>query len=148
MYYSYHNEYPINWEDFPDRIRMPDGSTKTDKSTFTEDDLNQAGWKKIENPISYDSDKTRLHWEIKEDDSYGWVVRGIPLEEKEREVRDTRNNRIDGVMWRIYRHQRERRLGIDTTEKIEDLDNYMQQLADLTKQESFPWYINWPTEPY
>jgi hypothetical protein len=147
MHYSYNNQYPVSFEYLPDRIRMPDGTTRTDKATFTEEELSLAGWIIVNNPPDYDRSKTKLEWSIKEDNSYGWIVRGIPLEEKEQEVRTARNSRINAVMWRIYRYQRERRLGLETTDKIEELDSYMQALADITDQESFPWHIEWPIEP-
>lgn len=147
MQYSYNNGYPIKFEDLPDRIRMPDGTTKTGKTDFTEEDLSQAGWKIVIDPPNYDVNKTFLTWVELHTGEFGWEVRGILYEDKASEMRRMRDRRLEEVMWRIYRYQRELRLGIRTTDKIEDLDLYMQQLADIPKQESFPWYIEFPREP-
>jgi hypothetical protein len=47
MLYSYKNQYPKR---LPNRIKLPDGTTKTNSTTFTEDDLNSAGYVAVENP--------------------------------------------------------------------------------------------------
>lgn len=45
--------------------------------------------------------------------------------------------------WRYSRHHREVRLGLTPTEELSSLDEYMQALADVTKQ-SDPVNIAWP----
>ena len=42
--YSFQGEYPITWDELPDRIRLSNSNTKTDKETFTEEDLKDAGY--------------------------------------------------------------------------------------------------------
>ena len=37
----------ILWDKVPSRIRLSNGSTRTDKSTFTEAELNSAGYKVV-----------------------------------------------------------------------------------------------------
>lgn len=49
MLYSYKNQYP---KPLPYRIKLPDGTTKTDPSTFTDYDLISAGYIAVENPPS------------------------------------------------------------------------------------------------
>jgi len=46
--------------------------------------------------------------------------------------------------WRYARNSREIRLGLTPTETLETIDNYMQALADITKQTD-PFNIIWPT---
>ena len=38
-FYSYKGLYPIEWGEIPNRIRLSNGNTRTDKETFTEDEL-------------------------------------------------------------------------------------------------------------
>lgn len=45
--------------------------------------------------------------------------------------------------WRYNRHHREVRLGLTPTEELSSLDEYMQALADVTKQAD-PVNIAWP----
>ena len=43
-YYSYKKQYPITWDKIPNRIRLSDGNTRTDKESFTEEELKDAGY--------------------------------------------------------------------------------------------------------
>jgi len=149
MLYSFKNNYPISKLEIPNRIRMPDGTTRTTTldSTFTEEELNQAGWMPVSDPPNYDGDRSRLTWGITEDLSYGWIMQDIPEEEKADEIRKSRDARINRFAWRIERCQREHRLGLTPKDDINELDNYMQRLADITEQENFPWEVEWPQEP-
>lgn len=58
-------------------------------------------------------------------------------------VRNTRDNLMKEMDWRYLRYAREVRLNLTATDDIQKLDNYMQQLADITKQ-SDPYNILWP----
>nr|WP_287412212.1 phage tail assembly chaperone [Pseudodesulfovibrio sp.] len=59
-------------------------------------------------------------------------------------MRDERDKAIEDIMWRIQRHESETRLGLDPTDDISSLDNYIQQLRDMTKQAGFPTDVKWP----
>ena len=54
-----YGEVPILWDRVPSRIRLSDGSTRTNKSTFTEAELNSAGYKVV--PMVNYNDET--HYE-------------------------------------------------------------------------------------
>ena len=43
-WFSLNNLEPIPWDDIPERLRFSDGSTRTDKSTFTEEEVKDAGY--------------------------------------------------------------------------------------------------------
>ena len=43
--YSYDNQYPLTWNELPNRIRLSNGFTKTKKETFTQEELIDAGYK-------------------------------------------------------------------------------------------------------
>ena len=143
MLYSYNNEYPI---EIPDRIRLSDGSTRTDSSTFTDAEIADAGYVSVSDPPSYDSSTHKLTWT-----GTAWQVVALTTDELNTiqsnlwsEVRKTRDNMIQNVEWRIMRYQSEVRLGITTTtDSISDLDTYVQELRDITNQ-SDPSSITWP----
>jgi hypothetical protein len=59
-------------------------------------------------------------------------------------IRQTRDELMKNFEWRYTRYHRQSRLGITTTDAIEELDAYMQQLADITEQ-SDPFAVQWPT---
>lgn len=58
-WFSLNGEVPILWDRVPSRIRLSDGSTRTNKSTFTEAELNSAGYKVV--PMVNYNDET--HYE-------------------------------------------------------------------------------------
>lgn len=58
-------------------------------------------------------------------------------------IRIKRDRMMRDNEWRYYRHHREVRLGLTPTEELSNLDEYMQALADVTKQAD-PINIAWP----
>lgn len=60
------------------------------------------------------------------------------------QVRAERDRRIDVVMWRVERYQRQVRLGLTPTDDISALDAYIQALCDVPGQENFPGSVTWP----
>ena len=139
--YSYNNEYPI--KDLPHRIRLSNGMTKTDSSTFTEEDITYAGYRYIEEPPSYDSLRERLEWII-EDGIGKWNIAQVTNEHKWQEIRNQRDKIMNDFEWKILRYNREAALVLPFTDSdILSMHQYMQSLADITKQED-PWNIVWP----
>lgn len=61
-------------------------------------------------------------------------------------VRQQRDARMRAFSWRYERHARELRLGFTPTDDLAKLDQYMQSLADITKQDD-PFRIQWPEIP-
>lgn len=59
------------------------------------------------------------------------------------EVRIERDKKMQEFEWRYTRYDRQIRLNITTTDNINSLDAYMQDLADITQQ-SDPYNIVWP----
>lgn len=73
-----------------------------------------------------------------------------PVEEKEAEVRAERDRRIDAIRWRVERYQTQLAIGVETSDtetKYKKILKYIQALRDITLQENFPEYIEWPKEP-
>ena len=150
MQYSINGEYPII--DLPHRIRLPNGLTKTDNTTFTDEDLVSAGITTVAEIPSYNTNTHKLVWnrEITE-----WDVVELNAEELEDlnvskwdAVRQQRNSLLNEVDQRVLRYQSEERAGITThTDNISDLDAYMQELRDIPQTNSDPDNIVWPGLP-
>jgi hypothetical protein len=73
MLYSYKNQYP---KPLPFRIVLPDGRTRTDPSTFTEQEILQAGYVLAPNPPICNSLYQTLYW-----GSTDWVIDEISVED-------------------------------------------------------------------
>ena len=140
MLVSYRNQYPI---ELPYRIRLSSGATRTDPSTFTDEEILDAGYVKVDPPPEIAEDEllswTDGNWVIEQ------VVKNSDL--KWREIRHMREAEINAAEWRISRYNSERRLEIPTTDNIADLDQYVQALRDITKQ-SDPFNVEWPARPW
>lgn len=141
MLYSYKGETPA---ELPQRIRMLDGSTRTDSITFTAQELSEAGYV-LTSEAPAVSLKQKTYWT-----GTAWQVLDLTQEEltaRDRtqwaQVRQTRNNLISDVEWRIQRHMSEVRLGKRPTDDISKLDQYIQELRDVTLQAD-PFNVTWP----
>ena len=145
MLYSYKGQYP---KPLPERIRLSDGSTRTDSSTFTEEELTDAGYVAAGDSPSFDGDTQKVIW-----NGTAWEVVSLTTEEINSrtaklwvEVRETRDLNINEVEWRVMRNLSETRLGITTTtDSISDLDTYIQALRDITNSTTNPLEVVWPT---
>jgi len=136
--YSYNGAYPSI---MPSRLRMPDGTTKTDKTTFTAEDLQSAGYFEVDQKPSVDNTKV-VTW-VQE--SMSWNVRDKTQEEIDFE--------IEG-QWELIRNQRDRLLS--ETDFIvlksyeagvpvpEEYVIYRQELRDIPQSQTDPYNIVWP----
>ena len=144
MLYSYKGQYPTS---LPERIRFSDGSTRTDSSTFTNEELTDAEYVAAGDSPSYDSDTQKVIW-----NGSSWEVVSLTLSERVSrvaelwaEVRENRDEKIKEVEWRVMRNMSETRQGVDTTDNITDLDKYIQALRDITSSTTNPLEVVWPT---
>lgn len=72
MLYSYNNQYPAR---LPHRLKLPDGTTRTDRTTFTESDIAAAGYVAVDpKPIVYYPEY--VIW-----NGSAWVVQEYSLEQ-------------------------------------------------------------------
>lgn len=145
MLYSLNGKYP---NPLPFRIVLSDGRTRTDQTTFTEEEIADAGFIPVDNPPTL-LEHQSLSWNGTE-----WVVHTKTSEEIQTEIdnatlvqwqtiRQTRDRMMANYDWRYTRYEREVRLGLTPTDDIMELDTYMQALADITQQ-SDPYNISWP----
>lgn len=132
--YSYKGSYP---DTIPFRITFSDGYTRTDPTTFTQEELLSAGYTgPYELPI-YNSKIETVDW-----NGSDFSVR--PYSEHELETQ-----------WNIIRNQRNELLRASDWTQIEDYNLgvlnksdwaiYRQQLRDLPEIQSNPFDILWPT---
>ena len=147
MLYSYKGQYPSS---LPERIRLSDASVRTDSSTFTDEEIADAGYVAAGDAPAYDSDTQRLIW-----NGTAWEVVSLTTEEINarlaqlwEEVRKTRDVKIEEVEWRVMRNLSETRQGLDTTDNISDLDTYIQALRDITSTTTNPRDVVWPTNTF
>jgi len=133
--YSKNGGYPST---LPNRIKFSDGTTKTDSSTFTVEDLENAGYVPVDNPPT-SSFPQKIDW-----DGTNWVVRD-PNESETAE------------RWEWIKQECERRL-FETDYKVikafelsEPLDpvytQYRQELRDLYNNVNNidPWNFSFPS---
>lgn len=148
--YSYKGEEPIN--EIPFRITLSDGSTRTDPSSFTDEEIADAGYVEAPPKPSYNSQTQTLSWES---ESINWVISDLSEEEilskqvesdrlKWHSIRKERDEKINALSWRIERYNSEVRLGLTPTDDIVALDNYIQALRDITEVENVSDVV-WPT---
>ena len=148
--YSIKGNYPI--ETLPHRIRLSDGSTRTDSSTFTADELSSAGITTVSDPPDYNSDTHKLTWDTTDIE---WEVVALTQEEIDnlisiawQSIREERNTLLSEFDERVSRYQSEVRIGITTTtDNISDLDTYAQSLRDIPSTYSNPNDVQWPDRP-
>jgi hypothetical protein len=62
-WYSYKGEGPITWDQLPNRIRLSNGFTRTDKETFTQDELRDAGYASVDRYPNYNDETHVCYWD-------------------------------------------------------------------------------------
>jgi hypothetical protein len=143
MYYSYNTQVPVH--SLPHRIRLADGSTRTNNTTYTEDEIISAGYAIITQEKPVPSRFQKVEWTGIE-----WVLLEMTDTEKQevldmqwKSIRIIRDQVIQELDWRIQRYLSEVRLDLPLTDDIRLIDTYVQELRDITKQED-PFNIVWP----
>jgi hypothetical protein len=119
------------------------------------DFLRSLGWYPIvQNTISYDPTKQELSpprfvidntvvYEIRDIIDMPVIPEEILINQQWKLIKEQRDQLMIQNDWRYSRYSREIRLGLTPTDTLETIDNYMQALADITKQTD-PFNITWP----
>lgn len=142
-YYSYKGNYPVTFDDIPDRIRLSNGFTRTDKKSFTEEELEDAGYIKVSAPPENQDVKTFVDWDR---NTLSWIIREHDYQEKAKEVQNKMTKILENFQWRIERYERETRLNIDKTDDATLLELYIKELLEIPKQKDYPYLVKWPYE--
>lgn len=136
--YSFGGAYPSA---IPARLKFPDGTTKTDPSTFTQDDLVYAGYTQVPDKPSITNTQV-LSWDSV---IVSWSVRDKTAEELQQEL---------NAAWAILRSQRNALLRESDWTQLADATvnslawaNYRQELRDLPANTQNPYSPIWPTPP-
>lgn len=145
MLYSYNQQTP---QILPDKIRLSSGLTRTNKATFTAEEILDAGYVVVPIAPQYDATTQEIVW-----DKTTWKIVDLSqqelanrLQQEWTNIRAKRNLRIQNIDWKILRALSYQRLGMPSIDSITDLDMYIQALRDVTNQTD-PYNIIWPTAP-
>jgi hypothetical protein len=129
-----------------------------------EEQLKNLGWHEIIKDTSFDPETkvvVKSTYEYSNDNVYETCevydkpqsqpsnyqsVSGPSIDERLEDIRMVRDQLMKEFDWRYFRYEREIRLGLEPTDKIEDLDLYMNSLADITKNINLSNIdnVNWP----
>lgn len=142
--YTKNGSYP---QPIPFRIRLSDGSTRTDPSTFSEAEIADAGFTAVtDRPVP--NSVQVVEWDAS---NSNWILRDKTLEELQAEkdaiwagIRKERDIRIHQMTWRYERYARHERLGLPQVDDIQKLDSYIQALANIPQTQEDPYDIVWP----
>ena len=134
--YSYQGLKP---DPLPFRIRLQDGSTRTDPSTFTADEISAAGYTGPYEYPDYDSETQTVDWNGTE-----FIVRPYndqELEDQWNQIRQQRNQLLKDSDWtQISDYD----LGLENKNQWA---LYRQELRNLPVTQSNPFNISYPDIP-
>jgi hypothetical protein len=142
--YTYQGRYPCP---LPFRIKLSNGQTRTDPTTFTEEELQDVGYTAVPDKPIVDSSKIvewisdELVWSIR-DKTEGELA--VEIAQQWGRIREVRDQKIQEIEWRYERYHRHQRLEISQVDNIADLDQYVQALADIPQTQTDPFNIVWP----
>lgn len=126
--YTKSGSYPA---ELPDRIRLSDGTTKTDASTFTDEDIADAGYVAVaDRPTS--TQFQDVVWSGSD-----WVVADWGDDRIGQHWRKVRDNLLSDTD--VY--------GLSDVPMSPEIQTYRQELRDVPQQAGFPHDIAWPTHP-
>lgn len=136
--YSFKGDYP---QPLPERIRLSSGLTRTDSSTFTEEEIADAGYV----PVSDEPVVGMLQTVVWRQG--GWDIIDLTPQEIEnlkvsqwQSIREKRNRVLQDTDWIIVK-------AFETKQEIpKEILEYRQALRDITTQED-PFNIIWPQAP-
>ena len=134
MLYSHHQATPAP---LPHRIRFADGSTRTDNSTFTHDELERAGYSGPYQRPDFDPKLETIDW-----DGTQILVRPYSFDELQTQHAKVRQQRIQLLQSCDWTQITDYHLGADR----EAWAAYRQALRDLADAPN-PFDITWPQPP-
>lgn len=137
--YSYNGEWP---QQLPNRIILSNGRTRTDKSSFTSEEIADAGWTAVANPpmVEYPN---KLDWDKV---NFAWIVRppnSVETEAQWRIVRETCVSLLEETDYKVLKAYEQ---GISVSVEVV---NYRQGIRDIFNNVNNidPWNVPWPVRP-
>lgn len=140
--YSKDNGYPAP---LPFRIVLPNGLTRTDPSTFTAEEIADAGYVEVPNAPELQANQI-LSWSA---ETGNWVVEDKTPEQIQyefdsqmNEVRALRDKLLANSDWVITKAVEQ-----NTMDSLGEWKDYRQALRDLPQNTVDPYNPVWPTPP-
>ena len=133
--YSYQGQEP---QELPERIRLSDGRTRTDSSTFTEEEIASAGFTGPYEKPEFNSEIETQSWNS---ESKQWITTSIPEEVFWERLRGERNLKLTNSDWSQLPD------APLTTAKKTAWATYRQALRDLPENTEDPKNVTWPSQP-
>ena len=137
--YSFKGAWPTR---LPNRIKFSNGLTKTDKTTFTDQDLIDAGWIEVEDPPAA-TYPNKLEWN---GETFEWSVRGpneSEIFQKRQEIQISCMTMLTETDYKVVK-------AMEIGEQLDsDYINYRQSLRDLYNDVMTmdPFSVTLPTPP-
>ena len=133
--YSYQGQEP---QELPERIRLSGGRTRTDSSTFTEEEIASAGFTGPYERPEYNSEIETQEWNS---ESEQWITTSIPDEVFWQKLRTERNFILMNSDWSQLPHA-----PLTSSQKTAWV-TYRQALRDLPANTEDPKNVTWPLQP-
>ena len=132
--YSYQGQEP---QELPHKLRLSDGKTRTDSSTFTEKELADAGFTGPYEVPEYNQEYQKLYWNS---ENLSFDVEDISEEELWERIRVRRNQLLLESDWSMVGDAPD-------TLNFREWEMYRQRLRDLTQNFETPQDVIWPISP-
>lgn len=136
MLYSLNGSYP---KPIGNRIRLSNGKSRTDSSTFTEEELIDAGYQLAPDIPTRPNNVTfcKLEWA-----GSNWEYRTTPSITEMAEEREKVITKINAL---LEKNKAARKLAIQNGNKDIYIDKYIMDLNNLIVNINDPFNIKWPT---
>lgn len=132
--YSHQGQEP---QELPNKIRLSDGRSRTDASTFTEEELAEIGITGPYERPEYDIEYQRMYWDS---ESLSYVVEDVSDEELWERVRETRNRLLAESDWTMA-------ADIPESVNVFEWEMYRQRLRELPQTIESPKNVFFPISP-
>lgn len=137
LLYTKNGEYP---KQIPHMIRLSNGSVRSDRTTFTAEEIADAGYVQVDEPPVY-TYPNKLEW-----NGTGWVVREpneVEISQRWSEIRADCITRLSATDYKVIK-------SVESGSALDPLMiAYRQALRDIYNNINNldPWNIDWPTQP-
>ena len=126
----------------PNRIKLSNGFTRTDKSTFTPEEIADAGWVQVEDPpvVEYPN---KLEWD---GGTLSWYTRAPNASEIAIRWQEIRNTCLSILENSDYKVLKAYEAGVPVEQSI---ISYRQSIRDIYNNVNNidPWNVSWPSPP-